>query len=507
MYAAASLPEPHLACQRAVPWLLGVILVVAPLFRSGKPALAVLALELLAVCILVLVLWQPSKRFIGGWEALALSLLFVVPLLYLLPLPASLAAWLPGRQVYLDARSLIGSAATDAAARLSLYPLQTESALLLLLVPVAVFLGTRSLDADRVVRLVVLLLGVGAVQALLGLLQYGASEGSPALFGVSFTGVGRAMGTYTNPDHLAGLLEMLLPMGLALLLFSVGRRRAARRDWRDRVAFLSSLRGHAAVVYGAIALLLLLGLIFSRSRAGIALAMLGILLSTMMFSRRIGGDNVYGPIGTVVALAVGAGIAIGLVPVLDRFSVDSAVSDARWPIFSATLDGIGVFAPIGSGPGNYPDVFPSFQPMALGQWFINHAHNDYLEWLFEGGLFAAALIVLLFGLYVRQWLKVWIRGTWSRFRFVQVGAGIGILLLLLHSLVDFNLHIPANIAYFAFLVGVFFADPEPDVVPARHRQRRTPDLDDGPTTLSPAAHQRSATLPPDQIRNPFLDDD
>ena len=398
--ALPPLTASHLDGQRAVHWLLGVILVFAPLFRSGKPALAVLALELLAICVLVLVLWQPSKRLLSGWEALGLALLLALPVLYLVPLPAGLAEWLPGRQPYLAAQSLIEGTATHHIARLSLYPLETESALLFLLVPAGVFLGTRALGAGRAVQLVLLLLGVGAAQALLGLLQYGASEGSPALFGMSLAGVARAQGTYTNPDHLSGLLEMLLPIALALLFFSVGRkRRDERRGWRERVVFLSSIRGHTAVVYGAIALLLLVGLIFARSRAGIALSMVGIVLSSLMFARRIGGDNVYGATGTVVALALGAGLAIGLVPVLDRFSVDQTVADARWSIYSATLSGIGAFSPIGSGPGNYPDVFPAFQPLELGHWFINNAHNDYLEWLFEGGLLAAALIVLLLGLY------------------------------------------------------------------------------------------------------------
>jgi O-antigen ligase len=484
------------------------MLVYAPLFRSGQPALAVMALELLSVLVLVVVLWQPPKRFMHGWEALALAMLLAVPLFYLIPLPPGLAEWLPGRETYLRAQSLVGGAAATHAASLSLYPLKTESALLLLLLPVAVFLGTRSLDANRVVQLVLLLLGIGAAEALLGLLQYGAGEGSPALFGMSLAGVRRAVGTYTNPDHLSGMLEMLLPIGLALLLFSVGRgRRDERLGLRGRVAFLSSVRGHAAVVYGVIAVLLLLGVIFSRSRAGIALSMFGILLSTMMFARRIGGDNVYGPTGTVIAFAIGVGAAIGLLPVLDRFSVDQAMGDARRPVFSATLSGIGVFAPVGSGPGTYPDVFPAFQPLALGHWFINHAHNDYLEWLFEGGLFAAALIALLLALYARQWLKVWTKDTWSRFRFVQVGAGIGILLLLLHSLVDFNLHIPANIAYFAFLVGIFFADQGTEVEPVKRRRRRTPDLEDTVTTSPGSAGNASATPPPDQIRNPFLDDD
>ena len=39
---------------------------------------------------------------------------------------------------------------------------------------------------------------------------------------------------------------------------------------------------------------------------------------------------------------------------------------------------------------------------------------------------------------------------------MKVGAGIGILLMMLHGLTDFNLHIPANAIYFAFLAAVFF---------------------------------------------------
>ncbi len=491
----------------AVQWPLGLLLIVAPLFRSGQLPLAVLALELLAVLVLIVVLWQPPRRLISGWEAVALALLLALPVLYLIPLPAGLAHWLPGREPYIAAQSLLGGSAATHATRLSLYPLETESAFLLLLVPVAVFLGTRALDTRRVAQLVSLLLGIGAAQALLGLLQYGAGDGSPALLGVSLAGVSRALGTYTNPDHLAGLLEMLLPVALALLFFSVGRDRGdQKRGWRRRVLFFSSVRGHKAVVYGAIALLLLVGVIFSRSRAGIALAVAGILLSTSMFARRIGGDNVYGSTGTVVALAIGAGVAIGLVPVLDRFSVEGAINDARWSIYSATISGIGAFAPLGSGPGNYPDVFPAFQPLELGRWFINHAHNDYLEWLFEGGLLAAGLIVLLLVLYARQWPKVWTGGVWSRFRFIQVGAGIGISLLLLHSLVDFNLHIPANIVYFAFLTGVFFADPGTEPEPARRRQRRTPYLEDIVTSVPQSTGTGLATPPPDQIRNPFLDE-
>jgi O-antigen ligase len=485
-----------------VQWLLGAMLIFAPLFRSGQLPLALLALQLLAVAVLALVLWRPRPAPITRAEGLALIMLLVLPLLYLIPVPGALAALLPGRGVYVEAQALLMAAPPDRWAPSSLVPVETEQALLFLLIPVGVFLGVRVLRPDRAMPLVLLLLGVAALQALIGLLQYGAGKGSPELLGISLADARVALGTYTNQNHLAGLLNMVLPIALGLMVFSVGRGRDDERaGWRGRVAFFASLRGHKALMYGAIALLLLVGVIFTRSRAGIALAMLGVLVATVAFARRIGGSNVYGPTGTVVAFALGIGIAIGLVPVLDRFSAEGAIADARWGIFSATLSGIGTFLPFGSGPGNYPDVFPAFQPAELGRWFINHAHNDYLEWLFEGGLLAGALVVFVLALYLRQWARVWPGETWSRLRFVQVGAGIGMLLLALHGLVDYNLHIAANVVYFAFLAGIFFSDPATEAW-SRRRRRRTPDLAGVDAEAPAAAAGRPAS---DQIPNPFLD--
>jgi hypothetical protein len=113
-------------------------------------------------------------------------------------------------------------------------------------------------------------------------------------------------------------------------------------------------------------------------------------------------------------------------------------------------------------------------------------------------------------LYAVRWLKVWTWEEWSRFRFIQVGAGIGILLLLLHSLADFNLHIPANVVYFAFLAGVFFAQPGGSAGPVRRRSHSTPAkaMSEPASSQEPTSRvRRHVPPPPDQIRNPFLDDD
>ncbi len=486
--------------------LLGFILIFAPLFRSGQPPLAILVLELLALALILLALWQPGTALTRR-ESLRLIALLCLPLFYLVPLPEFLAQLLPGRQPYWEAFALLGIPEGQWFS-LSLYPRETASAFLLLLVPVGVFLAVRRLEYRQVLRLIYLLLGIACFQALLGLLQYMAARGgsSPQFLGLSIQGLPSASGTYTNRNHLAGLLNLVFPLALALAIFNIGHReRNRQKNWRDQVVFFASLRGHLAFFYGMIALLLLLGIIFTRSRAGIALSMMGILLSTLLFARRIGGDNVYGTVGTVIALTIGSALTIGLIPVLDRFSVGGAAQDARWAVFSATLDGIGTFMPLGSGPGNYPDLFPRFQPLSLGHWFINHAHNDYLEWLFETGILGGLLIALFLWAYFRRWGQVWTTKAWSRFRFLQIASGIGLLLMLLHSLVDFNLHIPANIVFFAFLAGVFFSPVQDVSKPHRRRKRRTPTFTEEGTPPPVPATLGAHTPPPEQIPNPFLD--
>ena len=492
---------------RALFGLIFMTLLFAPLFRAGLTPLPLLTLELLAISLLGAALWNPGRIMVKAMEITALGLILLLPLLYLVYLPAGILDGVPGQGAYRANLALVSGEGQDGT--LTLVALQTQASWLVLLIPVAVFLATRSLGEQSQLRLVTLLLAVAAFQATLALVQFGAGQGGLLLLGFDPSGSGAA-GTYPNRNHLAGLLEMTLPIALALLLYYLGRDRGDRkRGWRRKVSFLASLRGHTALVYGALAILLVLGIIFTRSRTGIALAMLGILLTSFLYSRRIGGDNVYGPTGTLVVIVTGIGVSIGLAPVLDRFSFGGVLEDARWTISAAAVEGLATFLPFGSGPGTFPAIFPAFQPIALGPWFINRAHNDYIEWVFGGGIPAALLILLLLGLYLLQWTRVYRRDSWSRYRFVQVAAGIGLLLLLIHEFFDYNLHTPANMVVFALLAGVFFSDSDQaDSAPRRRRhKRRTPHLSGTTAGVETPTPQPSRAAPPvAQITNPFLDD-
>ena len=251
--------------------------------------------------------------------------------------------------------------------------------------------------------------------------------------------------------------------------------------------------------YGAAAIAILVGLIFTRSRMSIALAMLGLMLCMVAFSRRVGRNNIYGTLGTLTTVAVMLALMVGLAPVWDRFALQDPSSDGRWDLFSNTFEVIGQFAPLGSGFGTFTSIYPRFQtPEVIG--YINHVHNDYLEWFIEGGLVSAAVIVGLGWFYVKRWTQVWYRGTWSTFRFIQVGAGISILLLALHGLVDFNFHIPANAIFFAFLAGVFFHrynEEARDEVAVAHHKKITDDADE--VSMKP----RDTSIPPENLIDPF----
>jgi len=490
--------------QAVIVALLALSMVFAPLVRGGQPALPLMVLQLVAVALIGASLWQ---RPVLRWgEVVGLGLLALMPLVYLVPLPANLAAALPGRTPYWEIWStVVGDTGLPGSASSTLIPGRTVAAWLVVLIPIGVFLAVRTLEPKRWPLLIYLLLAVAAFQSVLGLIQFGGGSESPFYLGMEHTHFGSAVGTYTNRNHLAGLIEMALPIALALLFFSVGRGRDRARGARERAAFLNSVRGQQALVFAALVVLLLVAVIFTRSRAGIIFTMLGILLSVGLFSRRIGGDNAFGPTGSLVAIGIGLAVVIGLVPVLDRFSVENVVDDARWQLFGTTLTGIGTFFPVGSGPGTFQEVYPAFQPLELGRWFINRAHNDYLEWVFEAGAAAVLLIGWLLALYVMQWWRVWSVGEWSRSRFIQVGAGVGIFLILLHELVDYNLHTPANLIFFTVLVGMFFADLDSEVATQHRVARRTPLLGEEPAEAryTPIVPSKPA---PDQIKNPFLDD-
>jgi O-antigen ligase len=209
-------------------------------------------------------------------------------------------------------------------------------------------------------------------------------------------------------------------------------------------------------------LAVVLALLFTRSRAGIGcgLAMLGLASLTLVWNA---GTHARVILGIVALAALALAAYIGLTPVLERFTADeiSLGYAGRARIAAGTFGAALEFLPFGSGLGTFADVFQRHQLESF-PGFIDHAHNDYAEAFLELGVAAIAAVLLLMAAYVLRWRQL-LAGRLSRsLGYLQVGAGLGTLALILHGAFDFNFHIPANAIYFSFLAGVFFFTPHAD---------------------------------------------
>jgi O-antigen ligase len=114
---------------------------------------------------------------------------------------------------------------------------------------------------------------------------------------------------------------------------------------------------------------------------------------------------------------------------------------------------------LGTGLGSFAQVYPKYQSFPTDVVW-DHAHDDYVEVLGETGLAGGLLIVLA----VAVGLRLAFRNLGDRLRhrlgWIQLGAALGCCGLLLHSFLDFNLHIPANAAWFAVCAAVATSAPQ-----------------------------------------------
>ena len=140
-------------------------------------------------------------------------------------------------------------------------------------------------------------------------------------------------------------------------------------------------------------------------------------------------------------------------------------------------------------------------PSTMLSAFVNHAHNDWLELWLEGGLPAAALMACFLALFAVQTIRVWNpRGAYAEHVLPRAASVVG-MVLLLHSLVEFPLRMPALACIFAAMMAMLMA-PAPryhnHVGHGAHNTRGASPSRREPHVPAPDAPRRAsvATVPP-----------
>lgn len=386
------------------------------------------------------VVWTAALRgLVCVWGAVTFMMV-----LQMVPLPPDLWKVLPGHAI---------AAGIDAAAGwtlwrpLSLTPDATGGALLAFLPPLASLIGCAALRSRERQDLVMIVAAIALAVALLGFLQMAAPDDSP-LFPFRTAHRGLGVGLFVNRNHQACFLLAAMPLALAVVRLNKGPRRQAL--------------GLAAVV------ILGLGVVATVSRSGLFLlpfVVLALLIQGGVLRNRFR----FG--GAVLALGL-AFVLVSMAPAfqqtLARFS--AAGEDSRVGYWHNTLFILQDVLPWGTGVGSFSQLYASVEPLAqLQALYVEHAHNDYLEWLVEMGLPGALLLLALLATAAAGYWQTLRRHRDDPARLALAHAALASLLVLMAcSVTDFPLRMPA----LGVLGGMCFALIVPSSATARKVRAR-----------------------------------
>jgi len=407
-------------------------------------------------CGLLLVEWMPLH---------SLGFLFIsLILLQLIPWPSLWVRTIfPGTfRVYDHALKTV-----PAFISLSLYSYATRMDLYKVLAYLGVFfLIINWADSkEKIEGLVYAFVFVGIFEALYGMLRF--LGGYPHIWWFKNVWAGGAVsGTYINRNHLAGLLEITIPITFGLLIATAGRQAEARERANSQIkgirGFLLSLDlGNSNFAKTALIVFLLammvLGLILSGSRGGIiSLAASFLFMNSMLLFRK--RFRRYAAVSFIIcSIAFVYGLGTGMERTIQRFENITKDSEVRIRFAKTSMELKRDFPLLGTGWGTFQEAYRRYKRPEDEMYELVHAHHDWIELGAEMGSLGMGLVIFAFLFCLGYFFSLWRKRKNS----FSIGIGLGgmgaMVSLALHSFTDFNMHIPANALLLSMAMGIALA--------------------------------------------------
>jgi O-antigen ligase len=341
---------------------------------------------------------------------------------------------------------------------ISAYPHATFSQLLLYISYGAIcFLLVQTLIRSREVRSVATALTIyGTSIALFAVVQNLSAPTKLYWLKTPHFG-GWIYGPYVNHNHYAGLLEMLIPVPLVFAFSRFGQSRerwiaASAAAFMAATIFLSRSRG--GMIAFALEITIFIAFVFrERQRRNVAVLLSTFLLLSIGVIAWTGGREVKARIATLAAQKH-SDISPDIRLQIDR---DILRMSRKRPV-------------LGWGQGTFADVYPRFRSFYTDS-LVNAAHNDYMQVLAETGILGFGIMIWFLVSVLRPALRKSHKWASDLNGAVAVAAILGISGILVHSLVDFNMQIPANAALFYSLCTVAAMEPRFKTHRRVHRQQ------------------------------------
>lgn len=382
----------------------------------------------------------------------------VLASIQLVPLPPAMWHMLPGRTPFAEAAIV-----SNDWRPWTITPPATINAASALIVPIVALLLMTSLDKQGRRWLLPIILGLVFASTIVGLFQFsGVRFDNPLINDTP----GSVSGTFANRNHFA----LFISLGCVLApvwTFTEGgsRRRGLMATGLILIFTLTILASgsRAGILFGALAL----GIGLALSWHDLRLDLERCHAPRWMFAVLVAA--IVGLIVTAIFISIGADRAASITR---AFATDPG-EEMRSRALPTVLAMIKTYFPAGTGFGSFDPVFRMHEPLELlGRTYFNHAHNDFLELVLEGGLPALCLLLAGLGWWMFASIRVWRVFADARYRTARLGSAI-LLLILIASLFDYPARTPMMMAL-VVIASVWLSEGSAAAQRSTLRQQKRP---------------------------------
>jgi putative inorganic carbon (HCO3(-)) transporter len=451
------------SAEKGLFWLLLLLLIWVPIPLGSNRTWAWTVLELWAYGLAGawLILWVLRKAGVSealakSWPALALLGAWILyNALHIVPLPIGLVAALSPESARMQGLTDAAGIARQSMT-LSVDAHASKEALLKGLAYTCVFFLVVALcnSRSRVAMLARILVSAAVLHSIYAVILH-LENAQGEFFGTMFYHGDSASGTYPNRNHFAGYLEMTLAIGIGMLIAGLSDRTSD--SWKRFFSHLIDWILSPKMVLRLALCVLVIALTTTHSRMGNT-AFFASLLVTGMLGIALSRHATRNTIILLVSL-----VAIDLFIVGSWFGVEklarrmeqTTMTDVqvREEPAAHAIPLIKDYVGFGSGPGTFYVTFPRYRPATVVN-FYDYAHNEYVQFASESGIIGLGLLGTLVVLTLGVALKAHLQRRDPLMRGMSFACVMGVISILIHSWVDFNLQIPANATYFMVLLAL-----------------------------------------------------
>jgi putative inorganic carbon (HCO3(-)) transporter len=294
----------------------------------------------------------------------------------------------------------------------------------------------------------------GLLQAIFGSLMHLGGENF-VVMDTLVAHASQASGFYVNRNHLAGLLEMTLAVGIGLMIAQLDDR--PRRGWKQLAVDLLQVVLTYKAALRVLLVVMVVALVMTRSRMGNTAFFVSLLVAgtiALILSRRATRSTVILIASLIVIDIFIIGAWFGVEKTVQRIEQTTS-QDVRERVDPAiyAVNILRDYPVFGTGGGTFYNAYPPYRGEDIIP-FYDHVHNDYMQIATDTGVPGLVMLGAIVLLSFFAAVLALSRRRDPLARGIAFGVVMGVTALAIHSTVDFNLQIPANAFIFTVLLAL-----------------------------------------------------